>query len=75
MILIFTETLHKFHTTQYVSFKRDFKLSPRSRCVCAPLGYYAAFSSNSLPTLRNNLWVPIFKVQGGPWRWGGDLKI
>ena len=24
---------------------------------CAPLGYYAAYCGNSLPTFRYNLWV------------------
>ena len=32
--------------------------------ICAVLGYYAASSGNSLPTFRDDLWVPILD----PWR-------
>ena len=30
----------------------------------ALLGYYAASSGNSLPTFRDNLWVPSVKANG-----------
>jgi hypothetical protein len=34
--------------------------------VSALLGHYAGFSGNSLPTLRNNLWVPSSRVKEAP---------
>jgi hypothetical protein len=43
---------------------RDFRLPPG--CVdeiCALLGYYAAFSCISVPTFRDNLWVPSSRVK------------
>ena len=30
---------------------------------CAPLGYYAAYSGNSLPTFRDNLSAPSSRVK------------
>jgi hypothetical protein len=53
---------------------RDFRLPPR--CVgetCALLGYYAAFSCISVPTFRDNLWVPERLLD--PWRWKGVLLL
>jgi hypothetical protein len=36
----------------------------KSMCViCALLGCYAVYSGNSLPTLRDNLWVPSSRVK------------
>jgi hypothetical protein len=31
--------------------------------ICAPLGYYAAWSSNYVPTFRYKLSGPIFEAQ------------
>jgi len=50
-----------------VLFKvREFTLQKRTPQIeppegCAPLGYYAASSSNSLPTFRDNISVPSSK--------------
>jgi len=35
---------------------------------CALLGYYAASSGNSIPTFRDNLWVPYSGVEN-LWKW------
>ena len=35
---------------------------------CAVLGYYAASSGNSLPTFRDNLWVPSSRDSNPKWK-------
>ena len=48
-------------------------LSPGSRRevdeICAHLGYYAAYSGNSLPTFRENIWVSSSKVKKFKMNW------
>jgi len=45
-------------------FRRD------AHVTCAPLGYHAAYSDNSVPTFRDNLEVPASRVEKpDPWIW------
>ena len=54
---------------------KDLRLHLRSNNVCALLGYYAAYSGNSLPTFRDNLSATFSRVKKLSRNVGKELPV
>jgi hypothetical protein len=57
-----TDCISGMHST-HLYFLRDFGFRREVGEMYAPPGYYAAYSGNSLPTFRENLSVPSWRVK------------